>query len=149
MESGYSFKSTKFEIEKNEDEETNPGRYGKQLAYWLSDEFTKLGYQTDVFPDDWGWRVVCESNDYLLWLGCGSMLDEETLESYQEGKPPEGKEVVWHVFPVIEVPFSSFKVIINKWFGKLDLETPLKKLDKELQHILSSQVEIELCEEEP
>ncbi|HAS6863621.1 TPA: hypothetical protein GRI37_23850 [Vibrio parahaemolyticus] len=147
MESGYWFKSTKFEIEKSEDEETNPGCYGKQLAYWLSDEFTQLGYQTDVIPEDWGWCVVCESNGYLLWLGCGSMQDEETLESYQKGKTLEGKEVVWHTFPTIEVPFFNFKAIINKWFGKLDLETPLKKLDKELQHILSSEAEVELCEE--
>ncbi|EGR0197523.1 hypothetical protein FRN31_11585 [Vibrio alginolyticus] len=147
MESGYWFKSTKFEIEKSEDEETNLGCYGKQLAYWLSDEFTKLGYQTDVIPEDWDWCVICESNDYLLWLGCGSMQDEKTLENHQKGKPSEGEEVVWHAFPAIEVPFFNFKAVINKWFGKLDLETPLKKLDKELQPILSSEAEIKLCEE--
>ncbi|ALU42184.1 hypothetical protein [Pseudoalteromonas rubra] len=147
MDSGYWFKSTKFEIEKSEDEETNPGCYGKQLALWLSDEFTKLGYETDVIPEDWGWCVMCESNGYLLWLGCGSMQDEESLENYQEGKPPKGTEVVWHTFSVIEVPFFNFKVLIQKWFGKLDLKAPLMKIDSELQNVLSSEVKIELCEE--
>jgi hypothetical protein len=147
LDSGYWFKSTKFEIEKCEDEETNPGCYGKQLAFWLSEEFTKLGYETDIIPEDWGWCVMCESNGYLLWIGCGSMQDEKHLVNYQEVNPPKGSEVVWHTFPVIEVPFFNVKTLIKKWVGKLDLKAPLTKIDSELQNLLSSEVKIELCEE--
>jgi hypothetical protein len=34
-EEGYWFKSSKFQVEPGEDEETNPGLYGRQLARWL------------------------------------------------------------------------------------------------------------------
>jgi len=33
---GYWFTSTKFEIEPGEDEEINPGIYGRQLARWFT-----------------------------------------------------------------------------------------------------------------
>ena len=44
---GYFFKSNLFEIEPGEDEETNPGCYGKQLSHWLKDKFSKLGYEVE------------------------------------------------------------------------------------------------------
>lgn len=141
MESGYWFKSTLFEIENNEDEETNPGCYGKALASWLSDEFSKLGYETDIIPEDWGWCVMLKSDEYMLWLGCGSMQDDI------EGQIPKGSEVIWHTFPVIEVPFFNFKALLKKWFGKLDLQTPLNKLKGELRDTLLSTKQIEFCEE--
>ena len=117
MKSGYWFKSALFEIEPNEDEETNPGCYGKLLAFWLSEEFAKLGYETEVIPEDWGWCVMCVYDEYLLWLGCGAMQLDELLENYEEGKPLKGSDVVWHVFPQIEVPFFKFKSLIKKWRG--------------------------------
>ena len=36
------FKSTLFQIEPGEDSETNPHRYGKQLARWLGDRLTGI-----------------------------------------------------------------------------------------------------------
>jgi hypothetical protein len=38
------FKSTLFEAEPNEDEETNPRIYGKQLASWLTNKLSQIGY---------------------------------------------------------------------------------------------------------
>jgi hypothetical protein len=38
---GYWFKSSKFEIEPGEDEEINPGMYGRQLARWLKQRLTE------------------------------------------------------------------------------------------------------------
>ncbi|WP_394176953.1 hypothetical protein [Thalassotalea litorea] len=147
MESGYWFKSTLFEIEKHEDEDTNPGCYGKSLATWLSTEFAKLGYETEVIPEDWGWCVMCVYDDYLLWLGCGAMQSEESLENYEEGRPPKGSEVVWHVFPQLEVPFFKFSSLINKWLGKLDVETPLENLKNELDKVLRAENNIQFCDE--
>ncbi len=40
----YCFTSDLFEIEEREDEDTNPGMYGKSLAKWLSEKFKDLGY---------------------------------------------------------------------------------------------------------
>lgn len=147
MDSGYWFKSALFEIEKNEDEETNPGCYGKSLAMWLSAEFSELGYNTEVIPEDWGWCVMCVYDEYLLWLGCGAMQSVESLENYEEGHHTQRGEVIWHVFPQIEVPFFNFRSQVKKWFGKLDLDTPLENLKNELGEILESEHSIQFLDE--
>ena len=37
MEQGYWFKSDLFQIQQSEDEETNPGCYGRALGNWFDD----------------------------------------------------------------------------------------------------------------
>jgi len=147
METQYWFKSEKFIIEKGEDEETNPLCYGKSLATWLSQKLAEFGYQTDVIPEDWGWCVVCERSDYFLWLACGCMTSDEMKENYSPDDPPAGSEVVWHVFPVVEVPFLNFLALFKKWTGKLDMRTPVEKLNSHLVAIFNSESEIVLCDE--
>ena len=121
--------------------DTNPGCYGKSLAAWLCDRFKALGYQTEVIPEDWGWCVMCESNDYLLWVGCGAMQNEEPIED----QVPDLNDVVWHVFACVEVPSLFAK--IRRWRGKLDTEKPLEKLGVELKQVLESEPGIVFCEE--
>ena len=147
MENGYWFKSEKFLIENGEDEETNPLCFGKSLATWLASIFSYLGYETEVIPEDWGWCVMCESNGYLLWLGCGCMITEELIENYCKDAPQKGSEVVWHVFSTIEVPFFNFKALLKKWSGKLDLDSPLKQLNDHLESTLTSDPAVVFCEE--
>ncbi len=147
LESSYWFKSELFEIASNEDEQTNPGCYGKSLATWLSVELSKLGYDTEVIPEDWGWCVICAYDEYLLWVGCSAMQSETLIENYREGFPPKGNEVIWHVFSEIEVPFFKLKSLIRKWLGKLDVEAPLGNLNNELDKILSSERDIHFCTE--
>ena len=147
MAKGHWFKSDLFTIHKGEDEETNPGCYGKELAEWLCIKFSNLGYEAEVLPEDWGWLVICENDEYLLWVGCGAMGDEIRQEDYDPDNPPKGSDVTWHAFAVIEVPFFWFKSLLKKWTGKLDLDTPLKKLEKELEEILSKDPQITSCDE--
>jgi hypothetical protein len=147
LETGYWFTSSLFEIEPNEDNETNPGYYGKSLAQWLSAEFKKLGYETDVIPEDWGWCVMCESCEYMLWLGCGSMQTEEHLGNTAKSIVPKSTDVIWNVFPVVEVPFFNLRATLKNWFGKLDTTTPFQKLVEELEQVLCSASDITFCEE--
>ena len=44
---GHWFRSTRFEIEPGEDDEINPGIYGKQLAAWLKARLEDRGYQVE------------------------------------------------------------------------------------------------------
>lgn len=155
MHTGYYFTSTRFAIDPTEDEETNPGRYGKAVALWLGDTLDKLGYQTDVFPEDWGWRVLCDfTDDYQLFIGCGnvdgnvdSMTDIETINHDESGTPPEGSDVVWHVFPQIEARPFRFATLLKKWRGQLDLNAPLEKLNQDLNDLLNATQDIQLCDE--
>lgn len=145
MEEGFSFKSTLFDIHVGEDEETNPGVYGKELANWLSTRLREAGYDTEIVAEDWGWCVVCERDQYLLWAGCGATYegwDEDA--NYDPGIPPQGADVIWHVFPVIEVPLFYIRSFVKNLVGQLDTESPLEELRQQLEHILSAEENIRL-----
>ncbi|MFC1850511.1 hypothetical protein ACFL27_10000 [candidate division CSSED10-310 bacterium] len=145
MKEGYWFKSDLFQINKGEDKETNPGCYGKELGDWIGAKFRELGYEVEeLIAEDWGWCVICERNEFILWIGCGAVVD---MKEYDPESPPDVKNVVWHVFPAIEIPFFYLKSLFKKWLGKLDTGQPLRKLDDELKGILNTEPGIELCEE--
>ena len=147
MENGYWFRSNLFKITAGEDEKTNPGCYGKSLAEWLCTKFSKLGYKPKVIADDWGWCVMCTTEEYMLWIGCGSTREHELIENYNPKIPPDTKDVIWHVFPTVEIPFFMIKSKIRKWLGMLDTNTPFEKLSLDLEKVLSSEDKIEFCEE--
>jgi hypothetical protein len=146
MENGFWFKSNQFKLQQGEEEQTNVGCFGKSLAEWLSIELSKAGYKTDVIPEDWGWCVMCESSEFLLWIGCSSM-------NY-DNDDGNGKEIaldvntiIWHVFTEIEVPFFMLKSQMKKWVGRLDLASPINKLNQEVKSILKSNNAICFCDE--
>ncbi len=139
MEKGYWFRSELFDIIEGEDEETNPGIYGRTLALWLCDKLGEAGYKTRLVPEDWGWCAICSDGGYMLWIGCGSTINTELL--------PNARDVVWHVFPQVGVPITNFRMMLRRFLGTLDLRTPLVKLDNELETILRSESGIELCDQ--
>ena len=146
MVSKYWFKSAQFKLQDGEEEQTNPDCFGKSLAEWLSTEFSKLGYETEVIPEDWGWCVMCERNDFLLWIGCGSMITTEVNEGDTDSLP-DVNDIVWHVFTEIEIPFFMLKSHMKKLLGQLDLSSPVNKLNKEINAVLCSNESISFCEE--
>lgn len=55
------FASTEFPAYEGEDEEINPGRFGKRLAEWRATTLPAHGLKvTGIGPEDWGWRVDLE-----------------------------------------------------------------------------------------
>lgn len=147
MENTYWFKSELFEIQKDEDKDTNPGCYGKSLAEWLCQKFEAIGYEASVIPEDWGWCVMCVYGEYMLSVGCGPMQTEEYIKNIEMEIIPNKSDIVWHVFTTIEIPFFFIKSLLRKWTGSLDLETPHNKLKSELHKILNSESGIAFCEE--
>ncbi|HMB93247.1 MAG TPA: hypothetical protein VKP65_20515 [Rhodothermales bacterium] len=141
---GYYFTSTLFEIEQGEDEETNPGCYGKALAAWIAARLTQFGYEPYVVPEDWGWCVVCMEGEYWLWVGCSAVHDAAFYDSYDPASHPDGKDVEWYVFTHVEIPFFKVRSIMRKWFGRLDTDALQRKLAAELHSILSDEAEIVL-----
>ena len=139
--SGFWFKSSLFEVEPGEDEDTNPRIYGRQLANWLKARFASLGYPVeDVIPEDWGWCVMCQRDPYWLWIGCVNLRD---FEYAKPGDPPPAKErLLWTAGPTAEVPF--FKYLLKR---KPDVDIGLGKLDEELRGILESESGIEVVDE--
>jgi len=144
LSDGYNFKSNQFHLVEGEEEFTNPGCFGKSLAEWIATEIKQIGYDTEVIAEDFGWCVMCDRGDYLLWIGCANVLSEEILENTLDN-PPNEDNIVWHVFSSIEIPFFMFKSHIRKWTGKLDIKSPLQKLDQHLEGVLKNNDTISFC----
>ena len=132
---GYWFTSGLFTVEPGEDEEINPGRYGRQLATWLKAQLEQHGYSVEpVIAEDWGRRLMLSRSPFLLWVGCGN-VDGSAEEE------PSKSTITWHCFPAAEIPF------FKRLFGKPDTSAALSKLDADLRTILSSESAITLVAE--
>jgi len=67
------FESTAFKIEPGEDEQTNPGIFGKALAHWMAEQLRARGVGAgEVIPEDFGWCVRIESRPHSLYVVCAS-----------------------------------------------------------------------------
>jgi len=144
MKHSYWFKSELFRVRKRKGKETNSRCYGKELGAWLCSKLTNRGYKNvKLMREDLGWYVMCSSENYMLWVCCESILNED----YDSDSPPEAKDITWHVYPEIEVPIFFFYSWVKSLIGLLDLEQPLNKLNKELSLILNSEPKIVLCDE--
>lgn len=118
----YCFKSSKFKIEANEDEYTNPGIYGKNFANYLAKELSALGYKIkDIVPEDWGWCIVLEKN---ICVACNGQY--------------YNNHIIWSCFCEIK------NSILKKLFKKSNLKM-LKKLDSDIYKIISSNFTLIEC----
>jgi hypothetical protein len=62
-----TFESPAFAVAPGEDEETNPGIFGKALAQWLAGQLRDAGFATgEVIAEDFGWCVPVESKPHAL-----------------------------------------------------------------------------------
>ena len=138
MSDGYWFKSSLFEIEPGEDEEINPGIYGRQLAAWLRQKLEAGGYGVEVINEDWGRCLMCQRSPFALWVGVGSVDDENRVD----GMIPTKDAVVWHCFAVTEGGLRM------RMFGKKnEIEMSRAKLDAALASILRAEPGILLVPE--
>jgi hypothetical protein len=132
-------KSSLFEIEPGEDEKTNPGCYGKQLATWLRSKLIEKGYKVEeVIAEDWGWCIMCMRDPFLLWVGCGCALDHEPKP---DDPPPSGKDVTWSCFVAAEKP------LLRGLFKRIDTASAVEKLYREVEGILKAEPSVSLTEE--
>ncbi len=132
---GYWFTSPLFGPEPGQDDETNPGRYGRHLATWLTVKLRDRGYDAGpAVPEDWGWSVACRKGPDRFLLACGNVEDEHT-----------GAEasalITWHCFVVAASP------VWTRVLRRNDVALALQRLDGELRAILAGESEILLTNE--
>lgn len=103
-----TFSSEFFKPIPGEDEQTNPGRFGKALAEWLAERLKERGVSVEgVIPEDFGWVVMVARKPFMLWLGCGNM---------------DGSTTEWSVFPVAEPS------LMQRLFRRIDPTSEVEKL---------------------
>ena len=75
------------------------------------------------------------------------MQEESFSEYYNNETIPDVKDIYWHTFTTVEVSIFSLKTYLKYILGKIDIGTPLSKLDRELRELLENESSINICEE--
>jgi hypothetical protein len=67
------FVSSAFTVTPGQDQETNPGIFGRALASWVSEQLIGAGFHPGgVIAEDFGWCVPVKSPPYPLYVVCAS-----------------------------------------------------------------------------
>ena len=73
MRTHVEFRSSAFPPYEGEEEQINPGRYGRRLAEFLQTQLARQGIATEeIHSEDWGWAVPVVNDAFALWVGCGN-----------------------------------------------------------------------------
>ncbi|MDW8224155.1 MAG: hypothetical protein RMJ82_14525 [Gemmatales bacterium] len=137
------FKSTLFKVMPDEDADTNPGRYGKDLAYWLRGKLVAKGFVVEeIIPEDWGWCILCKPRPFRLWVGCGNTVahnddNKVPLATSTDSEP----SIIWTCFVQAEAS------LLARIFRKFDTEAAVKELYDAIKSILENEPEIVLLPE--
>lgn len=123
MQTHVEFRSSKFPAYPGEEDEVNPGLWGKRLAEYLRDRLREHGTEVDeIYSEDWGWAVPIKNEGFPLWVGCGHYQehDDGYLVFIEPSKP----------------------VIRRGLFRKVDTTVAVGRVAQVLDKILSDEPEI-------
>jgi len=122
MKTQVEFRSKKFPPYAGEEEQINPGLWGKRLAEYLVQKLAEKGILTDpIIPEDWGWYIPIPNEGFRLAICCG----------HQNGGDDE--------FLCFTDPSTP---VVKKFFKKIDAAPQLMRLTTALQQILSEDPDI-------
>lgn len=122
MKTEVTFRSDKFPAYDREEDQINPGLWGKRLAEYLVEKLAGTGVETEEpIPEDWGWYIPIKNDRFRLAICCG----------HQNGDDDE--------FLCFTDPATP---IIRKLFKKIDATEELGRVTTELERILSADSEI-------
>ena len=118
MKTQVTFRSMKFPPYDGEEDQINPGLWGKRLAEYLVDKLTPHGIETEeIIAEDWGWYIPIKNEGFRLAICCG----------HQNGDDDE--------FLCFTDPATP---IIRKLFKKIDATNELKRVVDAMEKIFSS-----------
>jgi trehalose-6-phosphatase len=122
MKTQVEFRSNKFPPYEGEEEQINPGLWGKRLAEYLVQKLSEKAIKTEeIIGEDWGWYIPIPNEGFRLAVCCGHQYGDDD------------------VFLCFTDPSSP---IVKKLFKKIDATAQLTRLTEALQQILASDPEI-------
>lgn len=122
MKTQVEFRSSKFPPYEGEEEEINPGLWGRRLTEYLSAKLTEHDIETDEMAiEDWGCYLPIRNEGFRLALCCGHQSgdDDEFLVFTDPSKPT-----------------------FRKFFRKVDATPQLTTLLEAVRKILEADPEI-------
>jgi hypothetical protein len=119
MKTYVEFRSDRFPAYEGEEEQTNPGSWGKRLAEFLRDGLKEGGFHpAEPVAEDWGWIVPVSKDPCNIWIGCGR---------YQE-------------YPDSYLCFiEPHTPVVRKFFKKIDVCKHIESIQKILDKILTEE----------
>ena len=116
------FRSNAFPAYQSEEEEINPGRFGKRLAEFLVEGLKERGeHVADLIDDDWGWIIPVANAQFRLWIGVGNY-----------GEYPDG-------FLCFIEPQKEY---VRKFFKKIPTADRVARLRENIDSVLRSSSKI-------
>lgn len=89
MKTFVEFRSDKFPALPGEEEQINPGIWGKRLADFLREGLRAEGIETtEAISEDWGWIVPVVNPAFNLWIGCGNQGNGDEFTCFIEPGTP-------------------------------------------------------------
>jgi hypothetical protein len=122
MKTQVEFRSSKFPRYEGEEDEINPGLWGKRLTEYLASELAKKGIDTDeMIVEDWGCYLPVRNEGFDLALCCGHQYgDDDQFLVFTEPSTPK----------------------VKKLFRTIDAEPQLTRILDALRKILESDTDI-------
>jgi trehalose-6-phosphatase len=122
MKTQVEFRSRKFPPYEGEEEQINPGLWGKRLAEYMVQKLSEKGIQTDpIIAEDWGWYIPIPNERFRLAICCGHQRgDDDEFLCFTDPSTP----------------------LVKKFFKKIDATPQLTRITTALQQILSSDPEV-------
>jgi hypothetical protein len=122
MKTQVEFRSSKFPPYEGEEEQINPGVWGKRLAEYLVQRLSEKGINAEeIFAEDWGWYISIQNEGFRPAICCGHQNgDDDEFLCFTDPSTPVAK----------------------KFFKKIVATEQLLSLTEALQQILSSDPEI-------
>lgn len=95
MKTQVEFRSSKFPPYEGEEEEINPGLWGKRLTEYLAKELAEHGIETDeMVIEDWGCYLPIPHDGFRLALCCGHQDgDDDQFLVFTEPSSPKVKKL--------------------------------------------------------
>ncbi len=122
MRTHAEFRSSKFPPYEDEEEQLNPGVWGRRLAEYLVDNLTSHGMRVEqIIAEDWGWYIPLEIDGVRLAVCCG----------HQDGGAEE--------FVVFTDPSGP---TVRRGFRRVDVTQQLTALTDALAAILATDPDI-------
>jgi hypothetical protein len=118
------FETDAFPSYPGEDEEINPGMWGKRLAEYLCSELPAYGITpTQPCAEDWGWMIPIQNQAFRMFIGCGNQQETDTNR-----------------FLCFIEPSRKY---VPKWlFSKVDAQPDINRVAHALNQILTSHPDI-------
>jgi hypothetical protein len=116
------FRSNKFPPYEGEEEEINPGLWGKRLAEYFVENLPAHGIETEeIIAEDWGWYVPIQNAGFRLAICCGHQNGEDDqFLCFTDPKEP----------------------VVRKLFKKIDATEELARLTGAIRDIISADTDI-------